>query len=491
MKQGLLYPDSAKKNFAFQIIYNIVILVIPLIVSPYLTRTLGSTSLGVYTYTYSIAYYFVTFAMLGINKHGQRIIAKRRNDIIQLRKTFWSLYLIHFITSGVALIAYLFYALIICQSDKTITVVQTIYVLSAALDITWLFYGLEKFKMVALRNAFVKIVESVCIFAFVRSTDDIVIYTFLMCISTCIGQIIVVPQAVAAIPPIKISKNDVTEHIKPLFTLFAAVIAIALYTVFDKTLLGILATKDDVAFYEYSDKIVRIPRTFIAIIGTVLFPRACRYATEGNNKKLEENYNYCLIVTSFIGFASVFGLAAVAPSFAIIYYGEAFSICGNVMISMAPIILIVGFGESVRQSYIYPLNKDGTMVKILSMNALVNLVLSAILIPYIGIYGAVIGTICAETVGLIAELKLCREYLSVKSSICNTFPFAIIGFLMYVCVKLVSRFYNGSLMAFFVQVCVGAIVYVTLTLVYAYISKSLIREIIVSTIKVLKVHHTK
>lgn len=34
MKNNLLQPDSAKKNFAFQIIYQVVILVIPLIVSP-------------------------------------------------------------------------------------------------------------------------------------------------------------------------------------------------------------------------------------------------------------------------------------------------------------------------------------------------------------------------------------------------------------------------------------------------------------------------
>lgn len=88
MKHNLLQPDSVKKNFAFQIIYQVVILVIPLIVSPYLTRTMGSIALGTYTYTYSIAYYFVVFAMLGINKHGQRIIAQRRNDSEKLRTTF-------------------------------------------------------------------------------------------------------------------------------------------------------------------------------------------------------------------------------------------------------------------------------------------------------------------------------------------------------------------------------------------------------------------
>ena len=135
-KNSLLIPDSTKKNFTFQLLYQVVILVIPLIVSPYLTRTLGGNSLGVYSYTYSIAYYFVVFAMLGINTHGQRIISQRRSDITELRKTFWSLYCVHFITSLTALLAYIFYVILICKSDVDIAFVQTIYVASSIFDLT-------------------------------------------------------------------------------------------------------------------------------------------------------------------------------------------------------------------------------------------------------------------------------------------------------------------------------------------------------------------
>ena len=93
-------------------IYQFVILVVPMIVSPYLTRTLGATSLGAYSYTYSIAYYFVVFAMLGINKHGQRIISQRKNELIELRKTFWSLYSVHFVTSALFLVLFAYLCIV-------------------------------------------------------------------------------------------------------------------------------------------------------------------------------------------------------------------------------------------------------------------------------------------------------------------------------------------------------------------------------------------
>ncbi len=479
MNYNLLKPDSAKRNFTFQILYHSVILIIPLIVSPYLTRTMGSNSLGVYSYTYSIAYYFVVVAMLGINKHGQRIIAQRRKDNIALRKTFWSLFCVHIIAAVLSLAAYFIYLIFICGSDKNIALIQGIYVFSAAINITWLFEGLEKFQIIAIRNVIVKLLETACIFLFVRSLDDTAIYTLIMCASTCLGYLVMFPQVLSAIPPISFTWQDMKEHIKPLFTLFAATVAVTLYTVFDKTLLGLMTTKDDVAFYEYADKIIKIPKQFIGVIGTVLFPRACRYASLNDFKGMRKTYDYCLIVTCFIGFASCFGLAAVANLFATVYYGKTFAICGPVIISMCPLILVIGLGESVRNSFIYPLKKDNTMVKILTANAAINLVLSFLLIPSLGIYGAVIGTIGAEMFGMIAEFIVCRDYISWTDTLRNGLPFAAIGLIMYIIVRFIAQFTAASISGLLIQIAAGAFVYLVLSFIYGFFFNSMIRQTLI------------
>lgn len=471
MKNNLLQPDSAKKNFAFQFMYQIVILVIPLIVSPYLTRTMGGKSLGVYSYTYSIAYYFVVFAMLGINRHGQRIISQRRSNNIELRKTFWSLFAVHIFTSFLALVAYVFYLFFICDSDINVAWAQTIYVAAAAFDLTWLFYGLEKFKTVTIRNAAIKIINTICIFAFVRSPSDVVLYTIIMAMTECLGQVVLFPQVIAQIPPIKFSASDIKEHIKPLFTLFVAIIAATLYTVFDKTLLGIMATKESVAFYEYSDKIVKIPKTFISIICTVLFPRSCQYAQAKDYKGMHSNLEMSLMVTSLIGFAASFGLLAIADQFAILYYGDEFAVCGSILSAMCPLILIIGIGDAVRSIYIYPLKMDMTMVKILFLNAGVNLTLSALLIPAIGVNGAIIGSIAAESTGLITELFIVRRYVSVFEVISQCFPYAVIGGVMFIAVKIVGAIAGFGWLSLGIQVLSGTIIYCAGVLLYLYLFK--------------------
>ena len=53
--------SSIKKNLAYQMIYEILIIILPFITSPYIARVIGAEGLGVYSYSYSIAYYFVLF----------------------------------------------------------------------------------------------------------------------------------------------------------------------------------------------------------------------------------------------------------------------------------------------------------------------------------------------------------------------------------------------------------------------------------------------
>lgn len=481
-EKNLLIPDSTKSNLIFQFAYQAVLLILPFIVSPYLTRTLGSNAIGVYTYTYTIAYYFVIFAMLGINRYGQRIIVQHRKDIEDLRVTFWSLFCVHIIAAFLSLFAYFIYVFTWCSSNVDVAFTQAIYVFSAVIDITWLFYGLEKFKIITIRNAFIKIIETICIFIFVKDESDVIIYTVIMSSSVCLGQIVMLPQVFHAIPPIRFSLAKMKKHIKPLCTLFAAVIAVSLYTVFDKTLLGFMTTKDNVAFYEYSDRIVKIPRTFITIIGTVLFSKACRYVSEKNIRKLKKNAEYCLMITSIIGFAASFGLASIAKGFAVKYYGETFAVCGEIIIYMSPIIVIMGLGETVRQSFIFPLGKDKEMVCILFVNAIVNLILSASLIPALGIYGAIIGTVVAEIVGLVLGIWICKQYISVWKMIKSICPFAISGFIMYLAVKLTARFIDGTWIALLIQIFMGILVYLVLILLYGLLLNDMLKELYKSTI---------
>ena len=184
---------SLKKNFLYNILYQFLILVIPLITSPYLTRTLGVTSLGTYTVSQAFANYFTLFILLGLNNYGNREIAKYRDDRTKLRRTFWEIYTFQMAMLILVELLYLFVVTFCIHEDKIIYYLQAIYVFSAGLDINWYCFGTERFKLTVTRNAVIKIVSTALVFLCVNKETDLWIYTLIITTSTLLSQAILWP----------------------------------------------------------------------------------------------------------------------------------------------------------------------------------------------------------------------------------------------------------------------------------------------------------
>ena len=397
--------------------------------------------------------------MLGIVKHGQRIIAERKDNEIALRKTFWSLYTLHAFISLFGFVLYLIFCTVFYKDNSIVYLAQSLYVLSALFDITWLFYGIEKFKFVVIRNAIVKLLELIFIFALVKSSKDLLIYTLIMATSALLSQMSLFPTVIRNIKPIKFDFNDVREHLKPLLILSISVFAISMFTVFDKTLLGILTATDNVAFYEYSYKIINIPKTFIVVIGTVLFPKACNCIANRDMEGVKRYYKNSVQAVYFIGFASIFGLLSISDLFVNIYYGSNFSSCGNIIKSLTPIILIIGLGDIFRSQFLIPLKKDFQYTVCVVINALINIVLSLVLIPKFEIYGAVIGTLAAELFGVLYQGYLVRKYINVKQTFIASIPYFISGICMYFAIFIFKLYYNSTIIHLLLQMILGVVIY--------------------------------
>ena len=168
-----------------------------------------------------------------------------------------------------------------------------------------------------------------------------------------------------------------------------------------------------------------------------------------------------------IGSGAIFGLLAISKQFVLLYYGNDFFMCGNVISLMTPIILIVGLGDIFRSQYLYPMKKDFLTLRIILINAVVNLICSFSLIPVIGVYGAVIGTLFAELVGLILELIFSREVVDFKY-ICKEFAvFSCIGIAMYILLNKIPFLLDvKGIKALVIQISFGIVFYTLCSFIY-------------------------
>ena len=165
------------------------------------------------------------------------------------------------------------------------------------------------------------------------------------------------------------------------------------------------------------------------------------------------------MATYLIGFGSIFGLIGISDLFSILYYGKSFAICGGVIKMLSPIILFLGLGDIFRTLYLIPMHKDVEYTVCIVINALINLVLSISLIPVLGIYGAVIGTLSAELFGVVYQGYLVRKYIDVKKTVLTAAPFIVAGLGMLGIIEIVKVVINNSIMHLLIQMCLGVLTY--------------------------------
>ena len=97
---------SVKKNYIYNLTYQILVMIVPLITTPYLSRVLGAEAIGIYSYTLSITTYFILFGSLGVAMYGQREIAYVQEDKEKRSKVFYEILLMRFITLGISMIIF-------------------------------------------------------------------------------------------------------------------------------------------------------------------------------------------------------------------------------------------------------------------------------------------------------------------------------------------------------------------------------------------------
>lgn len=458
--------SNLKKNFIYNVAYQILILILPFVTVPYVSRVLGASGIGEYTFTYSIVYYFMICAMLGLNNYGNRTIAKVRDDKKKLSKTFKEIYIMQFFTTIIMVALYLIYILFICKRFLFISVLQSAYILSCVFDINWFYFGIEKFKITVTRNAVLKLLSLILIFLLVKDRNDIWIYTIILSGSTLLSQMILWPFLRKYITNVPIRISNVKKHFIPCLKLFLPVIAVAIYKIMDKTMIGFLSNISEVGFYENAEKIVSVPNAIIAALGTVMLPRMSNIYAKGQDKEAKKLIEKSMTAIMFLAFAMMFGLITVSKNFTIIFFGSEFVKSGTLIIYLSVTIIFLSWGNVIRTQYLIPKEMDKDYIISAFLGALVNLTLNFIFIPRYASIGACYGTIAAELIVMVYQTIAVSKYLPINKYINNTIPFIIKSIIMFVPIFMLNYIEMNVYVRLILQVVFGITIYSLLNIKY-------------------------
>ncbi|MDQ0196273.1 oligosaccharide flippase family protein [Paenibacillus wynnii] len=477
--------SNVKKNYLYSVCYQMLNIILPIITAPYLSRIIGVENLGIYSYTQSIANYFVLLAMLGLNNYGNRSIAAIREDRDKTSKTFWSIYCIQFTSSIIIIIVYMVY-LGFFAANVTLALIWSLFILAALFDINWLYFGLEQFKLTVTRNIVIKLISVVLIFVMIKTKEDLWIYTLIISLSMLVNQLVLWLFIKKYIDISKVTFHDIKKHIKPLLVLFIPVIAVSIYTILDKIMIGALSTMEENGFFENAQKIMIVPTGLITALGVVMLPKISNLVTKGDFTKIKGYISMSMLFTSMSSLPIAFGIAGIAPIFAPVFFGTDFIPSGVLMTLLSITVVFIAWANVIRTQYLIPNYKDKVYVVSVIIGAIINIIINALLIPDYGARGAAIGTVIAEFSVALYQTWAVRNQLDIADYIKNSVPYLIISVFMFITVRFIGKLMEPTIYTLILQLLIGIAIYLLLSFLYIKKSKNPSAKLILN--RVLKLN---
>ena len=436
--------NKLSKNYLMTGGYQLLNILIMLIITPYLTRTLGSQSLGIDAYVLSIVQICQIMGSLGSTVYANREIAYVRTDKNRLTCVFWELFILRILLGSIVTVFYLVIAF--HSAYKAVFLIQLITLLSYYLDVSWLYIGTEDVAPLTLCSAVVRLCTTPLIFLFVKTPAHLNLYVAIYAMTLALICGILIFGARKRVGRLPFGQLNLGRHLKPVIALFLPQAASSLYVMFDKTMLGLLASDfSRVSIYEKPELIVKAPTVLAMALTTVTMPRIAFCHARGRKDDIRD------LVRSSLELVFLLFIPA--------YLGPAYMDSVRVVWILAPIILAIAMTNVSGSQFLTGCNETGYLSLSYLVSAAFNIVGNFFLIPHLDEIGASFTTLGAEWLVVLIQFSAMYRILGrigIRQIACKKL---IAGAVMSAVILPLPKLLGSTLPVMLLQIAAGAGVY--------------------------------
>ena len=457
---------SIKRNYIYHVIYNILMIITPLVTAPYLSRVLEADGIGTASFVASIVNYFLLFADMGSGGCGQREISYVRDDPYKLSQVFWEFQTLRLINVIICTVLYLLLTGIFAKENHVIYLIFSLNIINSVLAIGWFLGGLEEFGQIIFRNIIIRIIDITFVFLFVKTKSDLPLYLFGTTCFSILGNIVTWTYLRPYVKRPDFKALRPYRHLKTSFSFFVPSIAIQVYTVLDKSMLGFFTEGGfENGYYEQSMKISKLVLALITSLSSVMVPRIA-YLFGKNDRKQINDYMYeSYRFTWFLGIPLCFGLIGVSDNFVPWFFGPGYDKVSGLLKISSILIIAIGFGSTTGGQYLVPTRRQHLLTLSVVIGAISNFCMNIILIRLFQSYGAMYASVIAEITVSSVQLYVIRKELSIMKIIASSQNYLIAGTIMLSAVLFLNSKLTPSIIHTFVMVLTGAVIYFAVLLI--------------------------
>ena len=414
---------SLKKNFLYNSVLKILDILYPLITVPYVSRVLGAEGVGQASFVTTYAGYFAVIAALGIPIYGTREIARHRDNLEKRDRILSELFSIGILCTLLLTIVYLItiYTVPTLHQERQLLLIAGFALYFSAFNLDWFFSGIENFKLITIRSAIVKILCVICLVIFVKDRNDVIIYVLLLTLVSVVNRIWNYLHLLKKKVRIRFTIGASSRrHLKPAFILFAATLAISVYTMLDNLMLGFMSDYQQVGYYSSASKVCHILIALLTGIGTVALPSIANHIKQCHTEEVKRILTQSTALIAFLTVPAAIGLIVLAPVAVPMFFGPDFAGAVTPMRWTALLLIVAGISNILGIQILLPHGYDRFYLYAITSGAVVNFGLNLAIIPVFGASGAAFASLGAEIVLAVIMLITIRKVVNIRF---NGYPF--------------------------------------------------------------------
>ena len=450
-----IQQPSLKKNYILSTLRLALSFALPLVTFPYVSRILGSAGIGKVEFANSVVAYFVLFTGLGIPNYGMRLVAREKSDIRRLSKSVaeLSLILLFTVVAGYAVYFILLWAVPDFRSERLLFLLVSPSIFLSDFNFEWFYQGIEDQKFITVRYIIIKILQLACIFLFVKSRSQYLLYAGLFVGMNSLSTLFNIFHLRKCLVKIPFRNLEIRPHLKPVLLIFASNIAVSVYTNLDVIMVGFFCGDEKVGLYTAANRIVRIVIAVVTAFSAVIVPRIESSLKNGDIEGYRRYVNLSLGYILILAVPCCLGLVALADDIIMVFAGTEFAPAAFSMRLLSPVIIIVGVAYFVGLQLLYSHREEWKYTVSVSVAAVVNAFFNAVLIPRFAQDGAIAGTLIAEGTGLLVQIVFAWKYLRETDFMSiNTLKYVLAGVIMFMAVRLMPELSSRILRC---ALCIG------------------------------------
>lgn len=376
---------------------------LPLIILPFVARTLGPAAWGLLAIFQSFAATLILFIEFGFGLSATRQVARcrlegdRPSSTERLAGIFASVFAAQLLLIALAATSAVLASrwIPVLRENSLLLAIAIAWGFAEACYPTWYFLGMERMRILALLEIASKSIAAVIIFCAVRSPRDVWLVLAAQGLAPALSFAAALCLVYRDIPFRFPCWSLVKEGLRAAWPMFLIRSAESLYSIGNAFLLSFFAGPAVVAFFAGPEKIGRAVSGLFNPIRETLYPRLSKLMFTAP-EKAAWLARVGMLISCLGGLAIAVVMFVSAPLVVRILFGPEFQPAVSVLRVLSMLPVLIAISQSFGIQWLLPLGKERLVSRVMLTAGLLNVLLSFLFVPKFAHLGMACAVVCAE-----------------------------------------------------------------------------------------------